>query len=148
MRPATELTDTHTVCYGKHRFIHADGLQVKSPMYYSYFSTGNVRIDSEHANIDCMVDLCRARDGDWIPSARVLVTALANHLDSEEKICAEDGLNMTAAHEEEHRQLKTRLTKIEEQVDNGEIEKEVFLSTFRDMLFYHISNFDKFLAAD
>ena len=31
-------------------------------MYYSYLSTGNVRIDSEHANIDCMVDLCPFKD--------------------------------------------------------------------------------------
>ena len=117
-------------------------------MYYSYFSTGNVRIDSEHANIDCMVDLCRTREGEWIPGARILIAALVNHLDSEEKICAEDGLNMTPEHAEEHRQLKTRLAHIETQVNDGQVEKEVFLSTFRDMLFYHISNFDKKLSGD
>lgn len=117
-------------------------------MYYSYFSTGNVRIDSEHANIDCMVDLCRSREGEWISSARVLITALANHLDSEEEIAVEDGLNMTQAHLDEHRQLKTRLVQIEKQVVHAEIEKEIFLNTFRDILFYHISNFDKHLTRD
>ena len=117
-------------------------------MYYSYFSTGNVRIDSEHANIDCMVDLCRAKEGEWVSTARILIAALANHLDSEEEISVEDGLNMTREHKEEHRKLKTRLAHIEQQVASDEIDKEVFLNTFRDILFYHISNFDKYLTSD
>ncbi len=117
-------------------------------MYYSYFSTGNVRIDSEHANIDCMVDLCRSREGEWISSARILITALANHFDSEEQICVEDGLTMTAEHKEEHRELNARLAQIETQVVDGTMGKDVFLSTFRDILFYHISNFDKHLTSD
>ena len=116
-------------------------------MYYSYFSTGNVRIDSEHANIDCMVDLCRTSQEEWEPAARILISALINHLDSEEKICSEDGLNMTLDHIEEHRQLKGRLATIEKQIVDAEIEKEEFLSTFRDMLFYHISHFDKHLCS-
>ena len=116
-------------------------------MYYSYFSTGNVRIDSEHANIDCMIDLCRSKDDDWVSAARVLLAALSNHLDSEETICREDGLNMTAEHLEEHRLLKRRLAVIERQVINGDIEKDLFLNTFRDMLFYHITHFDKHLTA-
>ncbi len=115
-------------------------------MYYSHFSTGNVRIDSEHANIDCMIDLCRAKDEKWVPAAQILITALANHLDSEETICQEDGLTMTPDHLAEHRQLKKRLAVIEAQVINAEVEKEMFLSSFRDMLFYHISNFDKHLV--
>jgi len=117
-------------------------------MYYSYFSTGNVRIDSEHANIDCMVDLCRGKGGEWAPAARILIAALANHLDSEEAISVEDGLNMTREHKEEHRKLKTRLAHIETQVIGAEIDKDVFLNTFRDILFYHISNFDKYLSSD
>ena len=114
-------------------------------MYYSYFSTGSVRIDSEHANIDCMIYLCRNQENEWMPTARILISALANHLDSEEKICREDGLNMTPDHLEEHIQLKARLAHIEKQVDRADLEKDDFLSTFRDMLFYHISNFDKHL---
>jgi hemerythrin-like metal-binding protein len=115
-------------------------------MYYSYFSTGNVRIDSEHSNIDCMIDLCRTKEEAWVPAAQVLIAAMANHLDSEEVICREDGLNMTPDHLAEHRQLKERLAVIETQVVNAEVEKEMFLSTFRDLLFYHISNFDRFLC--
>lgn len=115
-------------------------------MYYSYFSTGNVRIDSEHANIDCMIDLCRTKDDEWLPAARILMAALANHFDSEEKICHEDGLNMTDAHLQEHRTLKARLTQIETQLVDGSLDKAVFLSTFRDMLFYHISHFDRLLG--
>jgi hemerythrin-like metal-binding protein len=115
-------------------------------MYYSYFSTGNVRIDSEHANIDCMIDLCRTKDDAWVPAAQVLIAALANHLDSEEAICREDGLTMTSDHLAEHHQLKKRLVVIEALVTNAEVEKEMFLSSFRDMLFYHISNFDKYLV--
>ncbi len=114
-------------------------------MYYSYFSTGNVRIDSEHANIDCMIGLCRNKAGEWIPSARILISALANHLDSEETICREEGLNMTREHLAEHQLLKSRLSFIEKQVGRGELEKDIFLSTLRDILFYHISNFDKHL---
>lgn len=114
-------------------------------MYYSYFSTGNVRIDSEHANIDCMIDLCRSREGEWVPTARILIAALSNHLASEEKICREDGLNMTQEHLEEHLLLKTRLAYLDDQVCREDLEKNIFLSTFRDMLFYHISNFDKHL---
>ena len=34
---------------------------------------------------------------------------------------------------------------LKNQVDNDEMEKPVFLSTLRDILFYHISNFDKHL---
>ena len=117
-------------------------------MYYSYFSTGNVRIDSEHANIDCMIDLCRSKEGDWISAARVLITALANHLDSEEMIAAEEGLNMTEEHLQEHRQLKVRLTAIEKQIEDGELDKATFLGTHRDTLFFHISNFDKLLNAE
>ncbi len=114
-------------------------------MYYSYFSTGNVRIDNEHANVDCMISLCHSKEGEWVPSARLLISALANHLDSEEKICQEDGLNMTQEHLKEHQLLKTWLAAIENQVVLAELDKEVFLSTFRDILFYHISNFDKHL---
>ena len=114
-------------------------------MYYSYFSTGNVRIDSEHANIDSMIDLCRSNPGEWISTARILISAFSDHLDSEEKICEADGLLMTREHLAEHRQLKTRLALLEKQVDNDEMEKPVFLSTLRDILFYHISNFDKHL---
>lgn len=117
-------------------------------MYYSYFSTGNVRIDSEHANIDCMIDLCRTKVDEWMPSARLLIAALANHFDSEEKICREDALNMTDAHLEEHRTLKSRLTQIEKQITSGELEKEAFLSAFRDMLFYHITHFDRLINGD
>jgi len=115
-------------------------------MYYSYFSTGNVRIDSEHANIDCMVDLCRNKDGEWVSTALILISAFANHLDSEEKICCEEGLNMTREHLAEHLLLKSRLAYIEKQVGRAELDKDVFLNTFRDMLFYHISNFDKHLC--
>ena len=93
-------------------------------MYYSYFSTGNVRIDSEHSNIDCMIDLCRTKEEAWVPAAQVLIAAMANHLDSEEVICREDGLNMTPDHLAEHRQLKERLAVIETQVVNAEVEKE------------------------
>lgn len=114
-------------------------------MYYSYFSTGNMRIDGEHANIDCMIDLCRNKENEWTSTARILTSALANHLDSEEKICREDGLNMTPDHLEEHLQLKARLAHIEKQVGRAELDKDEFLSIFRDMLFYHISNFDKHL---
>ncbi len=117
-------------------------------MYYSYFSTGNVRIDSEHANIDCMIDLCHGKKGEWISAARVLIAALANHLDSEEVIAGEEGLNMTPEHIREHQQLKVRLTAIEKQVEGGELDKAVFLSTLRDTLFYHISNFDKYLNTE
>ena len=112
-------------------------------MYYTYFSTGNMQIDGEHANIDCMIDLCQQNKGDWVPSARLLVSGLANHLDSEEKICQEEGLNMTPQHIEEHRMLKVRLSLIEKQIDRGELEKGAFLSILRDILFYHITNFDK-----
>ncbi len=115
-------------------------------MYYSYLSTGNVKIDGEHANIDCMVDLCRNKTGEWVPTARILIAALANHLDSEEKICQQEGLNMTREHLAEHVLLKSRLAHIEKQIDRVELDKDVFLSTFRDMLFYHISNFDKHLS--
>jgi len=115
-------------------------------MYYTYLSTGNVRIDSEHANIDCMVDLCRNKDGEWASTARILISAFANHLDSEEKICREEGLNMTWEHLEEHLLLKSRLAHIEKQVVRAELNKNVFLGTFRDMLFYHIFNFDKHLC--
>ena len=119
---------------------------VEPAMYYSYFSTGNVRIDSEHANIDCMIDLCRNKDDEWRPTARILLAALANHFDSEEKICREDGLNMSDAHLQEHHTLKARLTKIETQLVDGSLDKEIFLSSFRDMLFYHISHFDRLLG--
>lgn len=112
-------------------------------MYYTYFSTGNMQIDGEHANIDCMIDLCSQEKGDWLPSARLLISGLASHLDSEEKICREEGLNMTPEHLEEHRMLKVRLALIEKQIDRGDLEKEAFLSTIRDILFYHITNFDK-----
>ena len=115
-------------------------------MYYSYFSTGNVRIDSEHANIDCMIDLCRTREGEWQATARILMAALANHFDSEERISREDGLNMTDDHVQEHRTLKTRLKQIEAQIAADGLDKEVFLSSFRDMLFYHISHFDRLLG--
>ena len=114
-------------------------------MYYSYFSTGNVQIDGEHSNIDCMIDLCRQREGEWVPSARLLIAALANHLDSEENISCEEGLNMTQEHLDEHKLLKTRLASIEKQVGSGGLDKEAFLTTLRDILFYHISNFDKHL---
>lgn len=112
-------------------------------MYYTYFSTGNMQIDGEHANIDCMIDLCAHEKGDWIPTARLLISGLANHLNSEEKICQEEGLNMTPEHLEEHRMLKVRLSLIEKQIDRGELEKAAFLSILRDILFYHIANFDK-----
>jgi hemerythrin-like metal-binding protein len=112
-------------------------------MYYTYFSTGNMQIDGEHANIDCMIDLCRQSEGDWASSARLLISGLANHLDSEEKVCQEEGLNMTPEHLDEHRILKVRLALIEKQLDRGELEKEAFLTILRDILFYHISNFDK-----
>jgi hemerythrin-like metal-binding protein len=117
-------------------------------MYYSYFSTGNVRIDSEHANIDCMIDLCRSREGEWVPSARVLISALANHFDSEEMIAREDGLNMTPEHLQEHKQLKSRLAVLDKQVASGDVDKGDFLDSLRDTLFYHISNFDKHLKAE
>jgi hemerythrin-like metal-binding protein len=117
-------------------------------MYYSYFSTGNVRIDSEHANIDCMIDLCHSKKGEWIPAARVLITALANHFDSEEMIAREEGLNMTSEHLQEHEALKARLTALEKQIEDGEVDKAIFLSTLRDTLFFHISNFDKYLNAE
>jgi hemerythrin-like metal-binding protein len=116
-------------------------------MYYSYFSTGNMQIDGEHTNIDCMIDLCRQKKGDWVPSARLLISGLANHLDSEERICQKEGLNMTPEHLEEHHMLKVRLALIEKQVNRGELEKAAFLTTLRDILFYHISNFDKQLKA-
>lgn len=112
-------------------------------MYYSYFSTGNVRIDGEHANIDCMIDLCWKKEGEWVDSARLLMTALANHLDSEERICREEDLNMTPEHREEHRVIKTRLAAIERQVERSDIEKNTFLTALRDILFYHITNFDR-----
>ncbi|WP_155317438.1 hemerythrin domain-containing protein [Desulfosarcina alkanivorans] len=112
-------------------------------MYYSYFSTGSLRIDSEHANIDSMIDLCRSKSGNWIPTARILVSAFVNHLDSEEKICREEGLAMTREHLAEHQLLKSRLALIDRQVVNHDLEKNVFLSMLRDILFYHISNFDK-----
>lgn len=112
-------------------------------MYYSHFSTGNVQIDGEHANIDCMIDLCRQKEGEWVPAARLLITALANHLDSEESICQIEGLNMTPEHIEEHKLLKTRLAAFEKQVCRGEINKDGFLTTLRDILFFHISNFDR-----
>lgn len=112
-------------------------------MYYTYFSTGNKQIDDEHANIDCMIDSCSRKQGDWRPSARRLISGLASHFDSEEKICQAAGLTMTPEHAEEHRMLKVRLALIEKQVSRGELQKEAFLSTIRDMLFYHISNFDK-----
>jgi hemerythrin-like metal-binding protein len=118
------------------------------PMYYSYFSTGNVKIDSEHANIDCMIDLCRNSEGEWAATARLLISAFANHLDSEEKIGREACLNMTREHLQEHGQLRTRLDLIEKQVDRAELDKESFLSTLRDMLFYHISNYDKHLSSN
>ena len=114
-------------------------------MYYSYFSTGNMQIDGEHANIDCMIDLCRQVKGDWIPSARLIISGLANHLDSEERICQNEGLNMTPEHLEEHRILKVRLALVEKQINRAELGKEAFLTILRDILFYHISNFDKHL---
>jgi hemerythrin-like metal-binding protein len=116
-------------------------------MYYSHFSTGNIQIDGEHANIDCMIDLCRHKEEEWTPSARLLVAALANHLDSEERICRAEGLNMTQEHVDEHKLLKIRLAAIEQQVQRGEIEKDAFLTTLRDVLFYHITNFDKQLKS-
>ena len=116
-------------------------------MYYTYFSTGNIQIDGEHANIDCMIDLCLKKRGDWIPSAHLLISALASHLDSEEKICQKEGLNMTPKHLEEHRMLKMRLALIEKQIERGDLEKHAFLSTLRDLLFYHITNFDKQLIS-
>ena len=116
-----------------------------SQMYYSYFSTGNVRIDSEHANIDSMIDLCLNNPGEWIPTARILISAFSDHLDSEENICETEGLAMTREHLAEHRLLRTRLALLKKQLGDGEMEKPVFLSTFRDILFYHISNFDKHL---
>ena len=111
-------------------------------MYYTYFSTGNVKIDGEHANIDCMIDLC-GKKKDWLATAHVLIVALANHLDSEERICKEDGLDMTLDHREEHARLKVRLAAIDRQLDHGEFEKEMFLNTLRDILFYHITHFDR-----
>jgi hemerythrin-like metal-binding protein len=114
-------------------------------MYYSYLSTGNAKIDSEHTNIDSMVDLCRNQEREWVSSARSLISAMVNHLDSEEKICMQAGLNMTQEHLAEHLLLKSRLAHIEKQVGRGELDKDVFLLSFRDMLFFHISNFDKHL---
>lgn len=115
-------------------------------MYYTFFSTGNMRIDAEHTNIDCLIDLCQQKTADWVPSARQLIAGLANHFDSEENICREEGLNMTTEHQEEHRMLKVRLALIEKQIDRGELEKETFISTLRDILFFHITNFDKHLT--
>jgi len=141
------LTKVEAICYlTLFCQLALTAYRLTASMYYSYFSTGNVRIDGEHANIDCMVDLCRSQEGDWVPAARVLIDALANHLDSEESICREEGLNMTEAHRQEHRQLKQRLAQIEAQVVDASIEKDFFLTAFRDILFYHISNFDKQLA--
>lgn len=117
-------------------------------MYYSYFSTGNVRIDSEHANIDRMIDLCRRKQKEWIPSARVLIAALANHFDSEERIADEEGLNMTPDHIEEHHHLRAALATMDKQLGRSELEKHAFLRALRDTLFFHISNFDKQLAAE
>ena len=112
-------------------------------MYYTYFSTGNVIIDGEHANIDCMIDMCQNKGAEWAATARILIAALADHLDSEERICDEAGLNMTTAHREEHRMLKIRLAGIERQLDDDKLLKDVFLGTLRDILFYHISHFDR-----
>lgn len=117
-------------------------------MYYTYFSTGNITIDGEHANIDCMIDLCWKAEGDWAKTARVLIAALANHLDSEERICDAAGLDMTAEHREEHKSLKVRLSGIECQLDRGELGKDAFLNTLRDILFYHITHFDRQLNPD
>ena len=116
-------------------------------MYHSISSIGNVRIDNEHANIDCMIDLCRDKNESWISSARLLIAALANHLESEETICQEEGLNMTRDHLEEHQLLKLRLAYIEKQILNDKMDKSVLLNTLRDILFYHISNFDKHLLS-
>lgn len=69
------------------------------------------------------------------------------HLDSEEKNCLQDGLKMTQEHVAEHRQLKIRLADIEMQLNNAEHGKQVFLCTFKDMLFYHITHFDKYLSS-
>lgn len=116
-------------------------------MYYSYLSTGNLFIDGQHSNIDCLIYLCR-QDDEWSPVARHLISALSDHIDSEEKICWEERLNITEEHLTEHKQLKKHLAVINKQVSNGAMEKEEFLTTLRQILLNHILTFDKHLKPD
>jgi hemerythrin-like metal-binding protein len=112
-------------------------------MYYTYFSTGNGIIDGEHARIDELIDRCTRKGSTWTAMARRLIAVLADHLDNEERICDEAGLNMTGEHRQEHHMLKIRLAGIERKLEHGNVEKEIFLNTLRDLLFYHISHFDR-----
>lgn len=60
-------------------------------MHYSYFSTGNVKIDSEHTNTDGRIDLCRTGDGEWLPVAQILISAVVNTWTVKKKIVCRTG---------------------------------------------------------
>ena len=115
-------------------------------MWHTYYSSGDIQIDEDHANIDYMLEICREESTDWQRYAKMVLDAYQAHLYKEERICEEKRLNMTEEHKGEHIYLFSQLEDLQKQLNQGAIGKLSFIDVIRKMLLFHVSYFDKGLS--
>lgn len=114
-------------------------------LWYSATQVGIVDIDLDHHNIDIMLQLYFT--GNCPESALLaIIDGLTNHLPHEEKIIADLGRSFPEDHKREHERLTVELEKMKIQWEAGEIEGQRLAESIREILLFHVSNFDVFLG--
>lgn len=116
-------------------------------MWYNAIKVGIHEIDMDHGNIVTMLSMIISRkiEQDLVGK---LIDALLNHFQSEEKIIRKLGRDFPEKHRREHQRLQEMLLTKKRIWDAGELDALELAQEIKQILFCHISEFDKFLNAE
>jgi hemerythrin len=110
-------------------------------MWYGSTKVGILDIDTDHGNIDMMLQLYYSGDVDdnYLED---IVFGLYRHFDHEINVIESLGGIFPQSHKEEHQRLKDHLSLSLDDVKSGKIAGRVLAEEIRSLLLLHVVDFD------
>ena len=122
---------------GKNRIVSAQDLGLS---WHLIAEIGCPEIDSDHAHLEALLVAATKEQEDPVGLTRKLITETQGHFQREEQFAAQHHLNMTPAHQRDHKRLSSLLLRLQEQLDEATLSETQL--TILNVTREHVRDYD------